>query len=116
MDTLGSVANGSLFASSTQARGEPFYDCVYGPMPASRGVSGQAQIEGVPFDFPDDVLLNNLPLEAAERILNRLAILESHLSQTAPPSRDSSGVIIRPLPASEQPRLAPAFPSVPCWA
>src|ERR1035441_1352809 len=74
------------------------------------------QIEGVPFDFPDDVLLNNLPLEAAERILNRLAILESHLSQTAPPSRDSSGVIIRPLPASEQPRLAPAFPSVPCWA
>jgi len=74
------------------------------------------QVEGEPFDLADDILLHNLSLEAAERVLHRLAILESHLSQTAPPSRDSSGVIIRPLPASEQPRLAPAFPSVPCWA
>jgi hypothetical protein len=117
MDTLGSVANGSLFASSTQARGEPFYDCVYGPMPASRGVSGQAQIEGVPFDFPDDVLLNNLPLEAAERILNRLAILESHLSQTAPPSRpDSSGAVMEPLPGSEPSRREPTSLSILCRA
>jgi hypothetical protein len=45
------------------------------------------QIEGVPFDFPDDVLLNNLPLEAAERVLHRLAVLEPYLSHMASPSR-----------------------------
>jgi hypothetical protein len=40
----------------------------------------------VPFDFPDDVLLNNLPLEATERVLNRLAFLEPYLSDAAPPT------------------------------
>jgi hypothetical protein len=75
------------------------------------------QVEGVPFDFADDVLLNNLPLETAERVLNRLAVLEPYLSQTAPPSRpESSGDIIRLLPASEPLRPAPTFPSVPCRA
>jgi hypothetical protein len=75
------------------------------------------QVEGVPFNFPDDVLLNNLSLEAAERVLNRLAVLEPHLSQLPPPSRaNSSGAIMGPLPASEGSRAAPAFPSVPCWA
>jgi hypothetical protein len=71
------------------------------------------QIEGVPFDFPDDVLLYNLPLEAAERVLQSLAFLEPYLSQMAPPTL---ATIIRPLPASEPSRLAPAFPSVPCRA
>src|SRR5450759_1450133 len=33
------------------------------------------QIKGVPFDFRDDVLLHNLSLEAAERVLHRLAVL-----------------------------------------
>ena len=57
------------------------------------------QVEGVPFDFPDDVLLQNLPLEAAERVLQRLAFLELYLSQVAPPSilrasqRPSSGSV-----------------------
>src|ERR1017187_10000920 len=56
------------------------------------------QVEGVPFDFTDDVLLNDLSLEAAKRVLNRLAILEPHLSQTAPPSRaNCSDSIKRPL-------------------
>jgi hypothetical protein len=27
------------------------------------------QVKGVPFDFPNDVLLQNLPLESAKRIL-----------------------------------------------
>ena len=60
------------------------------------------QIEGVAFDFTNDVLRNNLPLETAERVLNRLAILEPHLSQMAPPSSaNSPGAIRGPLPASE---------------
>ena len=74
------------------------------------------QIKGVPFDFPDDVLLHNLSLEAAERVLHGLAFLEPYLSQTAPPSRlDSSAGIMGP-PALEPYRLEPAFPSVPCRA
>jgi hypothetical protein len=40
----------------------------------------------VPFDFSDDVLLQNFPLEAAERVLQRLAFLEIHLSHKAPPA------------------------------
>ena len=44
------------------------------------------QIKGVPFDFPDDVLLQNFPLEAAEGVLHRLAVLERYLSQMAPPA------------------------------
>src|ERR1035437_6537312 len=75
------------------------------------------QIEGVPFDLADDVLLNNLPLEPTERVLHRLAVLKRYVSQLPPPSRpNSSGGIIRPLPASEPSRREPAFPSVPCWA
>src|ERR1035437_710106 len=75
------------------------------------------QIEGVPFDFPDDVLLQNLLLEAAERVLHRLAVLQRYISQRPPPSRaDFPAGIIRPLPASEPVRPAPAFRSVPCWA
>src|ERR1035437_8351428 len=75
------------------------------------------QIESVPFDFPDDVFLQNLPLEAAERVLHGFAILQHYLSQLPPPSRpDCSGAIMGPLPASEPSRLAPACPSIPCWA
>lgn len=59
--------------------------------PASRlALSGQGlldaeflpglQVKGVPFDFPDDILLHNLPLEAAERALNHLAVLEPYFS------------------------------------
>jgi hypothetical protein len=51
------------------------------------------QIKGVLFDFADDVLLDNLPLEAAECILNRLAFLEPYLSQMAPPPT------LRPIPS-----------------
>jgi hypothetical protein len=43
------------------------------------------QVKGMPFDFPDDVLLYNLSLEAAERVLNGLAFLEPYFSQMAPP-------------------------------
>src|ERR1035437_1711281 len=39
------------------------------------------QVKGVPFDFPDDVLLHNLFLEAAKCVLHRLAVLERYLSQ-----------------------------------
>src|ERR1035437_9251230 len=57
------------------------------------------QIEGVPFDLSDDVLLQNLPLEAAEGVLYGFAILQHYLSQLPPPSRpDSSSGIIRPPP------------------
>jgi hypothetical protein len=44
------------------------------------------QIKGVSFDFLDDVFLQNLPLEAAERILERLTVLELYLSQVPPPA------------------------------
>ena len=48
------------------------------------------QVEGMPFDFADDILRHNLSLEPAERVLNRLAVLEPYLSQAAPPSRPDS--------------------------
>jgi hypothetical protein len=44
------------------------------------------QVKGVSFDLLDDVLLQNLPLETAERILQRLAFLELYLSQLPPPT------------------------------
>ena len=44
------------------------------------------QVESVSLDFPDDVLLQNLPLEAAERIFQRLAFLEPYLGQMVPPA------------------------------
>ena len=44
------------------------------------------QVKGVSFDFPDDVLLQNLPLEAPQRVLNRLAFLKPYFSQMAPPT------------------------------
>src|SRR5450759_4828746 len=75
------------------------------------------QIEGVPFDFPDDVRLYNLSLETAERVLHRLAFLEPYVSQLPPPARlDFSWGIMGPLPASEPSRREPTFPSVPCRA
>src|ERR1035437_8010568 len=75
------------------------------------------QVEGVPFDFPYDVLLNDLPLEPAERVLHCLAVLEPYLGQTAPPSHpDSSGGIMGPLPTVEPLRPAPTSLSVPCRA
>src|ERR1035437_5570901 len=75
------------------------------------------QVKGVPFDFPDDVLLYNLPLETAECVLHRLAFLEPHLSQMAPLSRpDSSGAVMEPLPGSEPSRREPTSLSILCWA
>src|ERR1039457_4634627 len=82
------------------------------------------QVKGVPLDFADNVLLQNLSLEAAEGVLHGFAILQHHLSQLPPPVRpDSSSGIIRPLPRAEGPppgsvgsRAASTFPSVPCWA
>ena len=82
------------------------------------------QIEGVPFDLSDDVLLQNLPLEAAEGVLHSLAVLERYLSQMAPRSSPDFWVGIiwflpgseGSLPWAEQPRAAPAFLSVPCRA
>ena len=44
------------------------------------------QVKGVSLDFPDNVLLQDLPLEALERVLKRLAVLEPYLSQIAPPT------------------------------
>jgi hypothetical protein len=43
------------------------------------------QVKGVPFDFPDNVLLQNLPFESLERVLKRLALLKPYLSQIVPP-------------------------------
>jgi hypothetical protein len=40
----------------------------------------------VSFDLPDDVLLQDFPLKAAERVFQRLAFLEPYLSQLAPPA------------------------------
>src|ERR1039458_6992973 len=45
------------------------------------------QVKGVPFDLSDDVLLQNLFLEATEGVLHGLAVLELYLSHTAPPPR-----------------------------
>jgi hypothetical protein len=42
------------------------------------------QVKGVSLDPLDDVLRQHLSLEAAERILKRLAFLELYLSQAAP--------------------------------
>lgn len=44
------------------------------------------QVKGMSLDFPDYVLLQDLPLEALERVLKRLAFLEPYLSQSAPPT------------------------------
>jgi len=43
------------------------------------------QVVGVTLDFLDDVLLLNLALEPAQRILERLAFLNTNLSQKNPP-------------------------------
>ena len=48
------------------------------------------QVKGVPLDFPDDVLLQNFLLEAAERVLYRFAVLQRYLGQRAPLSRPDS--------------------------
>src|SRR5690348_13072336 len=44
------------------------------------------QIKGVSFDLLDDVFSHYLPLEAAERVLQRLAFLQPYLSQLPPPT------------------------------
>jgi hypothetical protein len=44
------------------------------------------QIKGMSLDFPDYVLLQDLPFEALKRVLQRLALLEPYLSQIAPPT------------------------------
>src|SRR5215471_3156528 len=88
------------------------------------------QIKGVSLDLPDDVFLQDLPFEAAERVFQRLALLDLYLSQMAPPTlrmvpihrsriaarRTFSARIIWPLPGSEPFRLERASPSVPCRA
>ena len=39
------------------------------------------QVEGVPLNFLDNILLLNLALKAPQRVLQRLAFLKSHFSQ-----------------------------------
>ena len=53
------------------------------------------QIKRMPFDFHDYVFLQDLPLEALERVLKRLALLEPYLSQIAPPSLTRIPIRIR---------------------
>jgi len=79
------------------------------------------QVKGVSFDLLDDVFIQYFSLEAVERVLQRLAFLESYLSQMAPSTLtkfvavpDFAANIIR-LPPPSEPWLGPAFPSVPCW-
>jgi hypothetical protein len=43
------------------------------------------QVVGVTLDFLDDVLLLNLPLETAQRIFERFAVLNANLCQRVPP-------------------------------
>jgi hypothetical protein len=46
------------------------------------------QVERVPFDFLNDVFLLHFPLEATERVFQRLPVLESDFSQLkTPPAR-----------------------------
>ena len=40
------------------------------------------QVEGVSFNFFNYIFLLNLPLEATQRVLQRLAFLKSHFSQS----------------------------------
>jgi hypothetical protein len=44
------------------------------------------QVKGMSLDFPDDVLLQDFPLEAPECVFQRLAFLEPYLSQITPPT------------------------------
>src|SRR5437868_13157208 len=44
------------------------------------------QVKGVSFDLLDDVFGQYLPLEAAERVFQRLAFLKPYLSQLPPPT------------------------------
>ena len=44
------------------------------------------QIKGVSLDFPDNVVLQDFPLEAAKRVFQRLAFLELYFSQLVPPA------------------------------
>jgi len=53
------------------------------------------QVKGMSFDFPDYVLLQDLPLEALERVLKRLPLLEPYLSQIAPPTLTRIPIRIR---------------------
>jgi hypothetical protein len=53
------------------------------------------QIKRMPFDFHDYVFLQDLPLEALERVLERLALLEPYLSQIEPPTLSRISIRVR---------------------
>jgi hypothetical protein len=52
------------------------------------------QVECVSLDLLDDVLLQHLPLEAPERVLQRLAFLKSYLCQIASPINTNCDLVI----------------------
>jgi len=49
------------------------------------------QIEGVPLDFLNDVLLQNFALEASQRIFERFTILNANFGQRPPPVTGQQG-------------------------
>ena len=51
------------------------------------------QVVGVTLDFLDDVLLLYLPLKPAQRIFERLALLNANLCQKIPPPNPPNGLI-----------------------
>jgi len=63
------------------------------------------QVKRVPFDFFDDVLLLHLALEAAQRIFQRLALLELYFSQ----SKNTSPLHLGFRCGSGHPRAPSAF-------
>jgi len=62
-------------------------------------------------DFPDYVLLQNLPLEALERVLKGLALLQPNLSQIAPPTLTMNPIRVRPA-RSQSIAVLSSYPSL----
>src|SRR5690606_31862126 len=65
-------------------------DLLAAPLPSQRLLDALAlprlEIKGVFLDFLDDVFLLHFPLEAPQRVLDRFAVLNSHLCHVAPTS------------------------------
>jgi len=71
------------------------------------------QVVGVTLDFLDDVLLLYLPLEAAQRIFERLAFLNANLRQKVPPPNLPKGLL---QGYCKYPDIGNDSRSVPKWA
>jgi hypothetical protein len=52
------------------------------------------EVVGVTLDFLDDVLLLNLPLKPAQRVLERFAFLYTNFSQKNPTSKPARGLML----------------------